>query len=162
MLPRHSDRYGDSVVMGAVAIEICSCGHPVSKHVLWKTEYSRCEGIYTGQHLCRCSGLSRRTAVIVGLSGEWGGVGSRPGKFFRRDYRIESDGRYETFNRSVEKAIDNPDLFVEWATHTCERCGSDWDGPFTAYGALVGEDKELSVEFVCGICDFERQEMCRE
>lgn len=144
--------------MSAIAVEVCSCGHPVSKHVLWKTEYSRCEGIFSGQHLCRCSGMYRRVAVVVGLSGDWNGVGSRPGRFFRRDARIESDGRYETFNRALEKAMEDESLFIEWELHTCERCLSHWDGPFYAYGTLIGEDKELSVEFVCGICDFERQE----
>lgn len=143
--------------MSAIASEICSCGHPVGKHVLWKTEYSRCEGIYSGQHMCRCSGETRRVAAVVGLSGEWAGVGSRPGKFFRRDSRIESDGRYETFNRSIEKALADESLFVEWEVHTCDSCTAQWDGPFYAYASLVGEDKDLVVEMVCGICDFERR-----
>lgn len=143
--------------MSAIAVEICSCGHPVSKHVLWKTEYSRCEGIYSGQHMCRCSGLHRKAVAVVGLSGEWDGVGSRPGRFFRRDSRIEDGGRYETFNRSIEKAVESSELFVEWELHTCESCLAHWDGPFYAYASFVGEDKELSVEMVCGICDFERR-----
>ena len=144
--------------MGVPAIEICSCGHPVSKHVLWKTEYSRCEGNFSGTHMCRCSGLYRQVVAVVGLTGEWGGVGSRPGKFFRRDVRIESDGYYETFNRAIEKAIESPELFVEWELHTCEGCHGHWDGPFYAYAEYVGEDKDLVVRFLCGICNFERRE----
>lgn len=143
--------------MERTAVEICSCGHPVAKHVLWKTEYSRCEGNYSGTHMCRCSGLYRKVALVVGLTGDWNGIGSRPGKFFRRDIRIEDGGRYETFNRAIEKSVEDKTLFLEWEVHSCEGCGVEWDGPFYAYASIVGEDKELSVEMVCGICDFERK-----
>lgn len=138
--------------------EICSCGHPVSKHILWKTEYSRCEGVFTGSHMCRCSGLYRRVAVEVELVGEWTGVGSRPGKFFRRDVRIDADrnGWYETFNRAIEKTMEDDTIAINWSVITCDNCSADWDGPFYAYARYVGEDKELFVEFVCGICNYER------
>jgi hypothetical protein len=138
------------------AVEICSCGHPVSKHVLWKTEYSRCEGIFSGTHMCRCSGLYRSKVATVELVGEWDGVGSRPGKYFRRDVRIEDGGSYETFNRAMEKTLENDSLSVSWELHSCLGCLSDWDGPFYAYAEYVGEEKDLAVQFLCGICNFER------
>ena len=139
------------------AVDVCSCGHPVAKHVLWNTEYSRCEGIYSGQHLCRCSGLYRKAVALIDLVGEWEGIGSRPGRFFRRDFKLEDNGAYETFNRAVEKALADETLSVTWEIDSCDGCGSAWSGPFYAYGALVGEDKDLSVEFLCGICNFERK-----
>lgn len=136
--------------------EICSCGHPVSKHILWDTEYSRCEGVFTGSHLCRCSGLYRRSAIEVELIGEWNGIGSRPSKYFRKDVRIDDGGWYPTFNRALEKTLEDDTLAVTWNVSVCEGCGAEWDGPFYAYASYVGEDRELVVQFVCGICNYER------
>lgn len=129
-------------VVDGIGVDICACGHPVPKHVLADTEYSRCHGSTT---LCRCEGGVR----VVGNA-----LGS-VARFFRREMRFV-DGKYVTLNRAVEKCWESGIDFV-WTLFECEGCGLDMgSGPRTAYGRLSGEGI-LEVEVVCGICALERE-----
>jgi hypothetical protein len=122
-------------------VDICSCGHPVSKHVLAETEYARCHGSNT---LCRCEGGVR----VVGRS--FGTVS----RFFRREMRFGDGGKYLTLNRAVEKCFESGGEYV-WLTDVCDSCGLDIEGAPVSYGH-IGEEGLLEVEVVCGICAIER------
>lgn len=125
-------------------VEICSCGHPRSRHMLADTEYSRCEGA----HMCRCAGKFRKVAVVTG---------SRSSLVFRREYRVRDTGWYDTLNRAMEKAVSSPEMDAQWALTLCDCCGVlvGKDEIHTAF-ALINSEHELEVEMLCQLCAFER------
>lgn len=120
-------------------VEICSCGHPVPKHVLAETEYARCHGSNT---LCRCEGGVRIIGRAFGLVS----------KYFRREMVV--GGEYRTLNRAVEKTLEAVDGDFVWMVEECDSCGVLVEGTPVAYSSLVHGD--LKVEVVCGICHLER------
>jgi len=131
----------DSSSSSNFGVDICVCGHPVSKHVLADTEYARCHGSNT---LCRCEGGIK----VVGRS--FGTVS----RYFRREMRFDESGKYATLNRAVEKCFESGGEYV-WLTEVCESCGLDIEGTPIAYGRIAGGGI-LQAEVVCGICSIER------
>lgn len=139
-------------------IEICACGHPVSKHVLVGTEYCRCEAFPTD---CPCAG-GARIAVLAQEGSLPVKVGTSSARFFKRRFR--TDGPHP-LNGAIEKSRAEG-ISMEWAVSECDICGEglpDVDGHLSAYWTdsegepIVGEMHVVTGRtlLVCGLCEVE-------
>lgn len=131
-------------------VEICVCGHPMSRHELVGTEYVRCQ-----KHpwKCFCTGESR-TVLLVGESVARPSGSQTNGKYFRRITGTGVSGH--PFNAGLSRIIDEG-ISYEWTVDECERCGlprEPWED-FTAIhmNGLSSEKHQV----ICGICKYEME-----
>lgn len=130
-------------------VEICVCGHQMSRHELVGTEYVRCQ-----KHpwKCYCSGESRAVLLVTEEIEKPSGS-QTVGKYFRKTH---GNGRHP-FNAGLARIIELG-IEYEWIVDDCERCGLPRDGAFTAVNVGMSSEKN---ELICEICVFEAEEVER-
>lgn len=98
-------------------LEVCVCGHPVSRHELAGTEYARCRS-FPG--VCRCSG-GIRVAVLVEEDWERPSGTQTNGKYFRRKFEM---GREHPLDAGCRR-LREEGIGYEWAVEDCDECGAE-------------------------------------
>lgn len=134
------------------SVEICVCGHPLSRHELVGTEYVRCQ-----KHpwKCYCTGESR-TVLLVTEEIEKPSGSQTVGKYFRRAIGANK----HPLNAGIVRLIDLG-ISYEWTISECEKCGlprEEWEDLTAIPVDGLASGKNLAV---CGICIFEIEEAKR-
>ena len=135
--------------MAMAQVEICACGHPLSRHELVGTEYVRCQ-----KHpwRCYCTGESR-VVLLVNETLERPSGSQTNGKYFRR-----AVGEKKHPLNSGLSRIQDIGIRYEWVVEECEKCGlprEEWEDvtAIQVDGLVSGKN-----QVVCGICIFEIEE----
>jgi len=136
-------------------VEICSCGHPTSKHEFPDTDYSICRT--WGGEKCYCSG-GVRPAVLVTEQVENPSMMQTVARYFKRQFRVGSP-EHNPLNSGIEKARAE-DAEVEWVVDYCDRCGGERDRDLYAWmidsaGQIQFSIRELTGKFelICKDCE---------
>lgn len=117
-------------------VNICSCGHAVSRHELLGTEYARCSRLWS----CYCSGIgSGVEALAVEETVEKPSGSQTNSKYFRRKCEPSREKNISDHPLNVGlKRCDELGIGYRWLTG-CTLCG-EWT-ELTAYPVVDGAVK---------------------
>lgn len=141
-------------------VEVCVCGHPVSRHSHVGTDYSACK-VWTGGKTCRCFG-EVRAAVWVNETVESPNATESSARFFKRQFYIDKP-EVHALSGGVLKARSEG-LEVVWAVDECDRCGGERNGDLIArYVSSTGkilrsgmvDDVPTRSILICTFCEME-------
>lgn len=136
-------------------VEICSCGHPVSKHEFAETDYAVCRT--WGGERCYCAG-GVRAAVLVSETVDNASMMQTVARYFKRQFRVGNPER-NPLNIGIDKARADG-VEVEWVVDYCDRCGGERDGDLRAWMIDSNGDLQFSIheltgkiELICEDCE---------
>lgn len=114
-------------------VNICSCGHAVSRHELLGTEYARCSRLWS----CYCSGVGSGVGILAVEETVERPSGSQTNsKFFRRRWEPSREKEISEHPLNVGlRRCDEEGVGYRWLTG-CTLCG-EWE-ELTAYPVVNG------------------------